>query len=141
VSCLGIIGAAGAGLWNAVPCECLAVSQSEDACIINIPYQEFRTLIVRNDATKAILERDGFVLVDEETLELKIDFGDDKRPILNAIFGKSRSNVKALKRLVVGINDLYVGAVKLVILQNSKITPQEVCVESNSENRCGDIVR
>jgi hypothetical protein len=140
-SCLGIIGATGAGLWNVVPCECRAISKYEDSRVIDIAYQDFRTLIVRNDATKAIVERDGFMLVDQEILELKIDFGDDKRPILNALFGKSKSNVKASKRLIVGLNDANAGADKLVILQNSRITPQEVSVESNSEYRCGDILK
>jgi len=140
-ACLGVFGAAGAGLWHTIPCEFLGISQAESVFVIDIPYQEFRTLIVRNDATKEILERDGLKLLQEELLDLKISFGNDKRPVLNALFGKSKSIVKASKRLTVGISDPNAGAAELVIIQNSYVTPQEVSVESASEKRCGDIVR
>jgi len=109
--------------------------------VIDIPYQEFRTLIVRNDATKEILERDGFKLLQEELLDLKISFENDKRPVLNALFGKSKSIVKASKRLTVGISDPNAGADEMVIIQNSHVTPQAVSVDSASEKQCGDIVR
>ena len=140
-ACLGIFGAAGAGIWHTIPCECLAMGRAESVFVIDIPYQEFRTLIVRNDATKEILEQDGIKLLQEELLDLKISFGNDKRPVLNALFGKSKSIVKASKRLTVGISDPNAGADEMVIIQNSHVTPQEVSVESASEKQCGDIVR
>ena len=140
-TCLGVFGAAGAGIWHTIPCEFLATGRAESVFVIDIPYQEFRTLIIRNDATKEILERDGFKLLQEELLDLKISFGNDKRPVLNALFGKSKSIVKASKRLTVGISDPNAGAAEMVIIQNSHVTPQEVSVESASEKRCGDIVR
>ena len=140
-ACLGVFGAAGAGVWHTIPCEFLGIGRAESAFVIDIPYREFRTLIVRNDATKEILERDGLKLLQEELLDLKISFGNDKRPVLNALFGKSKSIVKASKRLTVGISDPDAGAARLVIIQNSHVTPQEVSVESASEKRCGDILR
>ena len=138
---LGIFGAAAAGMWHTIPCECLAISRAESVFVIDIPYQEFRTLIVRSDATKEILERDGLKLLHEELLDLKISFANDKRPVLNALFGKSKSVVKASKRLTVGISDPNAGADEMVIIQNSKVTPQAVSVDSASEKHCGDIVR
>ncbi len=132
-------GIAGVGFWQIAPCDFNGTAKAEYSNEIDVPYDEFRTMMVRNNATKAIVEHGGMQLLDEEVIDLKVDLSRDSRPLLNAILRKSKSCVSSSKRLTVAINNEEIHAENLVLLQNAEITPEKLVVDSFSEGPSGDL--
>ncbi len=133
------MGLAGVGVWQIVPCEFQGSSQAEWSEEIDVPYDEFRTMMVRNNATQAIVERGGMRVIDEEVINLQVDLSRDKRPLLNAILRRSKSSLTATKRLTVSVNNSDIQADRLVLMQNAEITPEKLDVNSFSEGPAGDL--
>jgi len=133
------MGLAGVGVWQIAPCEFQGAAKAEYSEEINVPYDEFRTMMVRNNATQAIVEHGGMELIDEEIINLHVDLSRDKRPLLNAILRRSKSCVTASKRLTVAVNNSQIQADKLVLVQNAEITPEQLDVSSFSEGPAGDL--
>lgn len=133
------MGLAGVGVWQIAPCEFKGASTAEHSDEINVPYDEFRTMMVRNNATQAIVEHGGMQVIDEEVLKLQVDLSRDKRPLLNAILRKSKAKVTASKRVTVSVNNSDIQADRLVLMQNAEITPEQLDVTSFSEGPAGDL--
>ncbi len=130
---------AGVGVWQIAPCEFQGSASAEFTGEIAVPYSEFRTMMVRNNATESIVEHGGMELVDEEVLDMEIDLSRDNRPLLNAILRRSKSCVTASKRLTVAVNNNDIRAENLHLLQDAKITPECIDVNSVSEEAAGDL--
>ncbi len=130
---------AGVGFWQIAPCEFEGSASAEHTAQIAIPYSEFRTMVVRNNATESIVAHGGMELVDEEVLDMDIDLSRDKRPLLNAILRRSQSCVTASKRLTVAVNIEDIQAENLYLHQDAKITPECLDVTTVSEEAAGDL--
>lgn len=133
------MGLAGVGVWQIAPCTFEGHAEAEYTGEIDVPYTEFRTMMVRNNATESIVEHGGMKVVSEEVLEMDIDMSRDSRPLINALLRRSKSCVTATKRLTVAVNNAEIRADNLVLLQDAEITPEKLDVESMSENPAGDL--
>ena len=130
---------AGVGFWQIAPCEFNGRTSAEFSGEIAVPYNEFRTMMVRNNANQSIVEQGGMKLIDEEVLNMDIDLSRDNRPLLNAILRRSQSCVTASKRLTVAVDNTDICVDKLQLHQDARITPECLDVNTASEVAVGDL--
>ncbi len=103
-------------------------------------YPRVRAVLVRKDATRAILEHKGMRLLDEQIRGVQLDTSRDSRPLLNAILGNSQSELQADKLITVEVNDPYANTDQLELLQTAVVEPQQMHVETRSTGRRGNIL-
>ncbi len=138
----------GFGFLVAIPVAFLGFSSteksikatSEKAFPLDIEFDKFRQILVRTNATAAIVEHGGMKLIEEKVEALKIDLSKDARPLRNAIAGKSKAEVSAVKRLTVELDDPQLNAKELTLDQNSQIHPDSIHVCTKSTVPAGELL-
>ncbi len=80
-------------------------------------YPRVRAVLVRKDATRAILEHKGMRLLDEQIRAVQVDTSQDARPLLNAILGNSQTELHAEKLITVEVNDPYASTDQLELIR------------------------
>jgi len=131
--------AVGLGFWGFVTTEHSVKSVAERQFILNVDFDAFRQLLVRTNATAAILEHGGMELVDETTETVDVDLSNDPRPLRNALRGKSKANVFAIKRLTVQLNDPQLKATELMLTQDCRIQPKMIHIVTTSDQPSGEL--
>ncbi len=100
-----VIVTAAAGFWFLSPVTVVADVTASREFQADCQYSVFRQILVRTNATKAIVENGGMELLSEETKNVQLDTSADRRPLLNAIRGKSKSELDAVKIITVKLTD------------------------------------
>ena len=120
---LACVGGLGFGVWGLSKSECAVKGFAERSFTLDVDFNTFRQILVRTDATAAIVEHGGLKVIDESTDSVDIDLSNDSRPLRNLLKGKSKANVSATKHLTVQLNDPQLNASELKLSQDCKIQP------------------
>ncbi|TWT98481.1 hypothetical protein [Stieleria varia] len=139
VAVLVILGAVVA--WVLLkPIDHLASGKKDDTIIIDCDFDKFRQIMVRKNATAAILGQSGMRLISDRLQDVQVDLSKDDRPILNAIRGRSKSDVNAIKHLTVSLNDPTLHADELQLRQVAEIEPGLMYVRTSSLREAGRLL-
>ena len=95
--------------------------------------------MVRKNATAAIVGHSGMQLIEEQIADLEIDTSHDDRPILNALRGKSKSELSATKQIMVRLDDPELDADRLSLTQNANVQPELMQVRTTSNQPTGKL--
>jgi hypothetical protein len=112
--------------------EHLASGSAEQTVVVDCEFDKFRQIMVRKNATAAIVSQSGMTLIDESVEDLQVDTSQDDRPLLNAIRGRSKTEVQAVKKLRVSLNDPHIEADELTLRQHADVRPESVHVVTES---------
>lgn len=132
---------AGIVIWQFAPIDHLATGSETRSITLECDYVKFRQIMVRKNATAAIVAHGGMKLIDEQIHDLSLDTSRDDRPILNAIRGRSKSDLTAIKEITVSLDDPMLQADRLVLRQQAEITETEMTSESKSKQPAGRLKR
>ena len=136
---IAITGGIGIAAWGLSRSEHSLHGVAERSFTMDIDFDKFRQILVRTDATAAILEHGGMKLIDEKTDAVDIDLSNDSRPLRNALRGKSKANVSAIKRLTVQLNDPQVNATELLLRQDCQINQDSIQIHTVSDQPAGEL--
>lgn len=136
---LACVGGLGFGAWGLSRSECAVKGTAEKSFTIDVDFNTFRQILVRTDATAAIVEHGGMKVIDESTDSVDIDLSNDSRPLRNLLKGKSKANVSATKHLTVQLNDPQLKASELKLSQECKIQPDNIHIVTISEQSAGEL--
>ncbi len=115
--------AIGFALVRPSPFKCSA--KASRVHLIQLPYDELRTRLVRGNFTSHLLEHAGCKLVDQIVMRRDVDVSDDPRPLINALLRRSKSTVRQTQLLTVEVPQDRLATDRLKLLQTVVITPQE----------------
>ena len=138
---LGIacVGGLGFGAWGLSKTECAVRVEADRKFALDVDIDTFRQILVRTNATAAIIEHGGMQLVNETTEAVDIDLSNDSRPLRNFLRGKSKANVSATKHLTLRINDPQLNATELLLSQNCNIQPEKIHIVTSSDQPAGEL--
>lgn len=123
-------------LWRV---EHVAVGKASGEFTLTCDFDKFRQIMVRKDATNAVVDHAGMRLISQKIVDIDIDASADERPLLNAIRGRSQSTLAAEKILVVQLNDPEIQSGELVLRQLADIQPTRIQVETESQAPAGQV--
>lgn len=124
-------------IWKASVVEHLSSGVSKQTFTVDCEFDRFRQIMVRKNATAAIVGHSGMTLLSEKVQDIELDTSRDDRPLLNAIRGKSKSEVTAIKIITVGLDDPTLEASKLVLRQVANIHTSEIDVTTQATGPAG----
>ncbi|MBB3209240.1 hypothetical protein FHS27_005078 [Rhodopirellula rubra] len=127
--------------WNLASVEHSADGNHSTNFIVDCDYEKFRQIMVRKNATRAMIDQVGMKLIDETMDDLQVDTSGDERPLLNAIRGKSKSDLSAVKRITVELNDPAIDATELKLEQHADVGTESMMVETKSTAPAGNLKR
>ena len=136
---LACVGGLGLGAWGLSKSDCTVKGMAERSFTIDVDFNTFRQILVRTDATAAIVEHGGMKVIDESTDSVDIDLSNDSRPLRNLLKGKSKANVTATKHLTVQLNDPQLKASELKLSQDCKIQPDNIRIVTISDQPAGEL--
>lgn len=134
VAVLVIVGCV---FWQLRSVDHPAMGQATRSFVVDCPFEKYRQIMIRKNATKAIVGDSGMRLIDERVLDVDLDTSKDDRPILNAIRGRSKTDLVAVKELTVGLDDPMLEAEELVLRQNVDIDEDSMQVRTVSRRPAG----
>ena len=132
-----LIAVAGVAFWQLAPIEHIAHGRHSATFLVDCDFDKYRQIMVRKNATKAIVGNSGMELLDEQIQDLDIDTSGDDRPLLNAIRGKSKTELSAVRMLTVSLNDPHLEANQLTLKQHADVKPTRMHVETKSIKPAG----
>ncbi len=104
-------------------------------------FARVRAVLVRKDATKAILEHRGMRLLNVQLRSAQLDTSQDDRPLINALLGQSQSELNAEKLVTVEVTDSHAGTAELQLLQIAEAGPEKLDVVTQATHPQGNIQR
>lgn len=129
----------GVTAWLLRPVEYLASGSQTSSFEIDCSFDRFRQIMVRKNATAAIIAHSGMTLLDEKVAGLQVDARGDDRPLLNALRGRSKTNVSATREITVKLEDPAIHADQLVLRQLADIQPETFHVVTQSKAPAGNL--
>lgn len=129
----------GFGVWGLSKTDCSVEGKSQQKFTLDVDFDTFRQILVRTNATAAILEHGGMKLVNEKTEDIVIDLSKDSRPLRNFLRGKSKADITAIKHLTVQLNDPQLNATELLLTQNCRIQREKIHIVSSSDKQAGEL--
>ncbi|MGV3485292.1 MAG: hypothetical protein ACO1RT_12805 [Planctomycetaceae bacterium] len=125
---------------KALRVEHVAEGHASESFVVACDFAKFRQIMVRKNATSAIVGHSGMRLLGEEVEAVALDLSDDDRPILNAIRGRSKSDLAATKQITVQLDDPTLEADRLVLRQNADIEQTRMNVHTESIAAAGRLL-
>lgn len=135
VTVLAVIAAV--GFWQLSPVEHLTQGVYSETFLVDCDFNKYRQIMVRKNATKAIVGNSGMELLEEQIQDLDLDTSGDDRPLLNAILGKSKTELSAVRLLTVSLNDPHLEADQLSLKQHADVKPERMHVRTESIKPAG----
>jgi len=126
-------------VWSFSTVDYLASGKQEESFVVDCTFSKFRQIMVRKNATAAIIGQSGMTLLDEKIQDVQLDTSGDDRPLLNAILGRSKSGLTAIKQITVKLDDPAIDADKLVLRQQANIQPDVMNVVTKSKAPAGNL--
>lgn len=134
-----LLAAFGFGYWT-IKAESRAVrGHSERSFVVNTDFDKFRKIMVRKNATAAIVSHSGMELIDEQLEGVKVDTTGDDRPLRNVLRGRSQSELDATKQIVVSLNNPALDADRLSLTQQAEIEPSRLSVRTTANQPAGNL--
>ncbi|GAA5505814.1 hypothetical protein [Novipirellula caenicola] len=127
--------------WQMRSIDHLATGQQQRSFVVDCDFDKFRQIMVRKNATAAIVSHTGMRLIGERIEGVAVDTSQDDRPLLNAIRGVSKTEVTAVKELTVQLENPMLEASELVLEQNADIQPDHIDVITASKGPAGRLKR
>lgn len=129
---LSLFIAGGVAAWQLMPISHVSQAAETLEFELDCGFDKSRQIMVRKNATRAIVDHGGMELLSESVQAVEIDSSKDARPLLNAIRGTSRVEVDAVKTLTVRLNEPGIQAEELTLRQISTVQPDRLFVETSS---------
>ena len=126
-------------IWALFPAIHISKGSSQRTFEVEVDFDTFRKILVRKNATKAIVNHAGMQLADQQIDNLSIELPQQDRPILRALLGKANANLSATKEIVVILSDPNVDAKELVLTQHADISPEFMVVQTKSTKPAGNL--
>ena len=126
-------------VWQFSSIAFQAAGDSQRAFTLKVDYDKFRQILVRTDVTREIVSASGQTLKEDNLQSLEIDATQDKRPILNALLGKSKTELDAEKHMVVSVKNSEVDLDSLALTQHAQIGNEEILVRTVSDKPTGKL--
>jgi len=120
------------GVWIFSAVDHQTIGEAQREFSVDCDFKKFRQIMVRKNAAEAIISAGGMKLINQSLDDVSIDTSNDDRPILNAIRGRSQSELSAVKQLTVQINDPSVDADRLTLKQAANVQESSMSVETKS---------
>jgi hypothetical protein len=130
------VGAIGIAMW---PVDHVSQGSSRREFTMEVDFDKFRQIMVRKNATEAIVTHSGMQLLEELVDDVSVALPQQDRPILNAILGQANANLSAKKRITVSVDDPAIGVDKLTLHQTADIQPDSMDVQSNATEPVGNL--
>nr|WP_236649879.1 hypothetical protein [Rhodopirellula sp. SM50] len=134
-----VVAVIAAAAWSLRPVSHLAIGAHQTRFVVPCDYDKFRQIMVRKNATAAIVERSGMELIDVQIRDLQVDASADDRPLLNAIRGKSKMNLDAIRQIRVRLDDPAIDADELALRQQAAIEADSMNVVTKSVAAAGNL--
>lgn len=131
-----VVGVVGWGLWAV---EYTASGSSHREFTLNVDFVKFRQIMVRKNATQAIVAHSGMKLIEERVNDLSVEVPRQKRPILKALLGNANADLAASKQITVSLEDPQLNAKQLTLNQLVDIHPDYMEVHSESSEPAGNL--
>ncbi|MDA8744337.1 hypothetical protein N9N28_06885 [Rubripirellula amarantea] len=125
--------------WFMYPIDHSASGTHATTFSVDCDYDKFRQIMVRKNATAKLVAQSGMTLVDEQIEAMDLDTSNDNRPLLNAIRGKSRTDVTAVKEITVQLDDPAIDADRLVLSQHADVQADLMDVITKSKAAAGNL--
>ncbi len=106
---------------------------------VPVDFSKFRQIMVRKQATAAIVSHGGMQLLEEKLQGINVDTSGDGRPILNALRGHSQAELAATKQLLVSLDDPSLEADQLSLTQRADIRANSMLVRSAANQPAGNL--
>ena len=103
------------------PVNHTASGSSQRDFTLDIDFDRFRKIMVRKNATEAIIAHSGMKLLNERVDELSIEIPEQKHPILNAVLGRSKADISASKQIIVSLENPDIDAKEMILNQHAQI--------------------
>lgn len=126
-------------LWAFYPVEHTARGASRRDFSMDVDFDKFRQILVRKNATQAIVNHAGMQLIDESIDNVDVAVPEQKRPILNAILGRAKGELSATKEITVSLKDPNLTAKQLTLTQQAEIQPDSLDVQTKSAQPAGNL--
>ncbi|QDV27448.1 hypothetical protein [Aureliella helgolandensis] len=137
---VGLLLVGGAiAVWSLSSVEHVAAGAERTTLVIDTDFDKFRQIMVRKNATGSILALSGMTLVDEQLEDLRLDASQDRRPLLNAILGKSATDLSAVKQIKVKLDDPELDADILVLQQQVDIRADSMSAVTQAKRPAGKL--
>lgn len=137
---LALIVLAGAVVaWMFTPVTFVADANQQREFVLDCDYRQFRKILVRKNATRAIVENGGMELIDQKLGGLTLDLRDDRRPIRNAIRGQSQAQLAASRTLKVRLTDPQIHAEQMELIQHADVENQSLTVSTEASQATGNL--
>lgn len=121
------------------PADHVATGTSKRDFTMDVDFDKFRQIMVRKNATEAIVSHSGMTLLNEKVNDLSVDVPKQKRPILNALLGKSNADLSASKQITVNLNNPDIDTKKMNLNQQVHIGPDNMEVNSEASDLVGNL--
>jgi len=138
----GILGALaiGSGIaWQLSSTNYLASGSSERAFLLEVDYDKFRQIMVRNDVTREVITASGLTLKSDDLENLVVDTSQDRRPVINALLGRSKTELDATKHLTVSVKNAEVNLDTLELTQHAEIGNDLIDVRTVADKPTGNL--
>ncbi|MGB7329312.1 MAG: hypothetical protein WBD31_30805 [Rubripirellula sp.] len=131
--------AGGIVAWQFRPVPHRATGSGDRDFVIECDFDRFRQMMVRLNATEAIVNHGGMELISESVDRLNLDMSKDDRPLLNAIRGTSKSELDAVKTIKVRINNPHIESTELTLRQQANVSENRIDVTTEAIGEQGSI--
>jgi len=125
--------------WQFWSINYLASGSSERVFQLDVEYDRFRQILVRNDVTREVIAASGLKLKSEEVEKLVVDTTQDRRPVINALLGRSKTELEATKQLTVSVKNAEVNLDTLRLTQHAEVGNDLISVRTVADKPTGNL--
>ena len=136
---VGVLVVACGIAWQFSSINYLASGTSERAFLLEVDYDKFRQILVRNDVTREIINASGLALKSDELENLVVDATKDRRPVINALLGRSKTELDATKHLTVSVKNSEVNLDTLELTQHAEVGNDQISVHTVADKPTGNL--
>ena len=135
----GVLLAACGIAWQLSSTDYMASGSSERVFLLDVEYDKFRQILVRNDVTNEVIAASGLTLKSDDLENLVVDTTKDRRPVINALLGRSKTELEATKHLTVSVKNAEVNLDTLDLTQHAEVGNDLISVRTVADRPTGKL--
>ena len=135
----GVFLAACGIAWQFSSTNYMASGSSERVFLLDVEYDKFRQILVRNDVTSEVIAASGLTLKSDDLENLVVDTTKDRRPVINALLGRSKTELEATKHLTVSVKNAEVNLDTLELTQHAEVGNDLISVRTVADKPTGKL--
>lgn len=135
----GVLLAACGIAWQLSSTDYMASGSSERVFLLDVEYDKFRQILVRNDVTSEVIAASGLTLKSDDLENLVVDTTKDRRPVINALLGRSKTELEATKHLTVSVKNAEVNLDTLELTQHAEVGNDLISVRTVADKPTGNL--